>query len=531
MVKDEIKNNRLRLLNSDWDLLIIGGGITGAGIFRMASRAGWKVLLVDQADFSYGTSSRSSKMVHGGLRYLKNLQFNVTYESVRERERLLREANNLVVPLKFIFPLYKEYHTNPLKLGFSLLIYDSFACKNFHGRITPNEVFQLNPALRKSGLLNNFYYYDALVDDARLVYRNIQEGINYGGTALNYTKVEKLLISQTGRIYGAALCDFSSDDSSPTTEVFANVIVNATGPWTDEIRKHINVKPIIRKLRGSHLIFPIARFPISNAFSIFHPDDGRSLFIIPWEGSTLIGTTDLDHFPEYEIKSPEPFCTTQEIAYLIKAANYFFPDYELSEKDILATFSGIRPVINTGKSDPSKESRAHIILEENGLVTITGGKLTTYHRMAKEVLSRISARLKKEAIHNSFNQPVLNHLEKRNIKEISTEERNILLGRYGNTIYQFIEKSDHKELEMIPGTTYSWAEIRWNSRYENIIHLDDLLLRRLRLGLLLPKGGEGYLKRIKPIVIHELGWNEAKWNSEVTRYQKIWNDCYYLQDL
>ena len=524
------KNTRLQLLNSDWDLIIIGGGITGAGIFRMASQVGWKALLVDQSDFSYGTSSRSSKMVHGGLRYLKNLQFNVTYESIREREKLLKEASNIVTPLKFIFPLYEEYHTSPLKLGFSLFIYDSFAHKRAHGKIAQDEVYQLNPSLRKSGFIQNFYYFDALVDDARLVYRNIQEGIDYGGTALNYTKVERLLSTQAGHIYGVALRDCSTD-SNTTTEVFAKVIVNATGPWTDEIRKHINVKPIIRKLRGSHLIFSSARFPISNAFSIFHPDDGRSLFIIPWEGSTLIGTTDLDHSPEYEIKSPEPFCTSQETSYLIRAANYFFPDYELSEKDLLATFSGIRPVINTGKSNPSKESRAHVILEENGLITITGGKLTTYHKMAKDVLSRISARVKKEAIQNLFNQPVLDPLEERNIKDISPEKRNKLLGRYGNTVYQFLENSNAKEMEMIPGTTYMWAEVRWAARYENIIHLDDLLLRRLRLGLLSQQGGVSYINQLKPIVMHELGWNETKWNHEVTRYKNIWNDCYYLQDL
>lgn len=506
-----------------YDLVIIGGGITGAGLFRMAVTSGLKTLLVDANDFSFGTSSRSSKMVHGGLRYIRNLQFKVTYESVKERERLLRDCPDLVTPLKFIFPIYQKYHVTPRQMDFSLGLYDLFGKKHAHGQLSNAELSRKIPLLNQKEHSFSYYYFDALVDDSRLVLRNIQEGIENGGTAINYVKAEDLLINRQGLVTGVLLKNEDPMDNNQVLEVSAKVVVNATGPWSDEVRSKINHRKIIRKLRGSHIQISQERFPVSCGFSLIHPMDGRSIFVLPWEGVTVVGTTDLDHSEVFEKRYSEPFMTNQEEEYLLLAANHFFPSAKFESKDIISSFSGLRPIISSDVANPSKASRAHIILEENGLITIAGGKLTIYHQMANEAMRKIDQRLntlkglRKESIDRNLS------FESKNYPKIFFSRWQ---GRFGTQMENFLNSIHQEEDTIISGTHTSWAEIRWAASHENVLHLDDLLLRRVRLGLLLPNGGMQHVNRIKQIVQEEVRWDQKQWEEELTRYKDIITNYY-----
>ena len=518
-------------LESEWDMIIIGGGITGAGIFRMAAKAGIRVLLLEKNDFAFGTSSRSSKLIHGGLRYLRNNQFNVTYESVNQREKLLQDAKYLVNPILFLLPIYESYHTSSEKIKFSLFLYDLFGKKKAHGEISANEIIQRNPLLSKSGLIKSFYYFDAVVDDARLVFRNIQEGTFAGGTALNYVNVSELIFSEKNEVIGVVVRR-NTYGNKEEKKIFSKVIINATGPWTDEIRKQVSSKKIIRKLRGSHIQILHDRFPIDQAFSIFHPKDGRSLFVIPWQGITLVGTTDLDHNPDYEKKHPEPYMSPEEERYLLEAVNHYFPESKLSYKDIISSFSGLRPIVSSGGIDPSKESRKEVILEEQGLFTITGGKLTTYGEMAYKLLRKVRAYLPETTLRFNKNNKLLD-LPTNRIQNsyLSNERINILTGRFGKLTKNFLDFSKPEELSLIKGTGFCLAELRWSAKYESVCHLDDLLLRRSRLGLILPNGGLEMEKEIRKTTQNELGWSDHRWERELSRYRKIWVGYYFSQNI
>jgi len=247
-------------IDQEWDLLIIGGGITGAGVARLAAANGLRTLLVEAHDFAFGTSSRSSKLAHGGFRYLYNRQYQVTYESVQQREDLLREAPNLITPLFFNLPNYDHYHFPTWMLHCGVVIYDLMAPKWEHQKLTPQELGQKYPNLKTAGMLAGFRYQDAELDDARLVLRVIREAAAAGADAINYARVEQLLRDRSGRVRGVALRDTSKPDGK-TYEIKAKVVVNASGPWTDEIRSGLQLPARLRKLRGSHLIFDRQRLP------------------------------------------------------------------------------------------------------------------------------------------------------------------------------------------------------------------------------------------------------------------------------
>ena len=376
-------------LEQQWDVIVIGGGITGAGIFNMAAQKGLKVLLLEARDFSFGTSSRSSKLVHGGIRYLKNHQYDVVRESVRERERLIRESDGLVDPLGFIFPSYdnNQHETNMMRLG--VIVYDLMAPKWQHRNLKKDRVLREIPALRQDGLEGGVKYFDTRVDDSQLVLRVNMDGVRFGGTALNYARVEGFCKSKQGRVEGVLVQDQSSQLSPLQKEIKGTVVINAAGPWADQIRQKIDGEPKLRPLRGSHLIFSQEKLPINTAVTMVHPRDNRALFAIPWENRTMIGTSDLDH----PIVGEDTCITQTEVDYLLEAANYIFEDFPVTQDDIISTFSGLRPVIDTGAETPSKESRAHAYWEEDGLVTIAGGKLTIFRVMAADVLNFCCDRL------------------------------------------------------------------------------------------------------------------------------------------
>ena len=348
------------LLDQEWDLIIIGGGITGAGVFRRAVSGGLKTLLLEAADFSSGTSSKSSKLVHGGFRYLRSGQYDVTFESVRQREKLLKQAENLVTPLGFVLP-YKASNKQRRMVHTGVLIYDLMAPKWQHKHLDRTQLSKIMPLLSPQGMAGAYLYYDALLDDSRMVLRLIQETCEDGGVALNYVHAETLLKSKDGRVCGVALADRSGSQLG-TLEVKARAVINATGPWTDCLRRQLGQQARIRPLRGSHLILSSTDLPISHAVTLMHPKDGRAMFAIPWEKRTIFGTTDLDHpFPLEQ----EPFCTNQEIDYMLEAIRAIFPETKITDASIISTFAGLRPIVRGDANNPSAESRAHLVLDED----------------------------------------------------------------------------------------------------------------------------------------------------------------------
>ncbi|MDY6868531.1 MAG: glycerol-3-phosphate dehydrogenase/oxidase, partial [Chloroflexota bacterium] len=351
-------------LDQPWDIIVIGGGITGAGIFNMAAQKGLKVVLLEARDFAFGTSSRSSKLVHGGIRYLKNRQFDIVRESVKERERLICESDGLVDPLAFIFPSYEDNAQDTKMMKMGVIVYDLFAPKWQHRTLNQTQVRDALPALNSDGLIGGVKYFDSRVDDSQLVLRVIMDGIRFGGLALNYAKVVDFRKSKEGLVEGVLLQDETGMLSPSEKEIRAKVVINATGPWSDQLRNKLNGEPKLRRLRGSHLIFAHKKIPLNAAMTMLHPRDNRALFAIPWEGRTMIGTTDLDH----DLVEDETRITRPEVDYLLEAAQYAFPNFSVTDEDIISTFSGLRPVINTNAPTPSKESRTHDFWDEDGLI-------------------------------------------------------------------------------------------------------------------------------------------------------------------
>lgn len=508
-------------IKGPWDILIIGGGITGAGLMREAVCLGAKVLLVDMGDFAWGTSSKSSKMVHGGLRYLQQGQFHLTFESVRAREQLLHAAPGLVSPLSFLLASYQGDRVGPRIIQLGVAIYDLMAGQWQHQRFTRSELPWLAPRLNNRSLISGLTYEDAQTDDARLVFRLIREASAAGGSALNYVRAVGLIRNQSG-VSGARLRD---ECTGREADLQAKIVINATGAWSDQLRAQVGGEQRLRPLRGSHLILPGWRLPVAHAISFAHPVDGRYVFIFPWENVTVIGTTDIDHQGALDA---EPHVSPQEVAYLMAAACCRFPSLELTLDDVLATFAGIRPVIDTGASNPSDESREHAIWQEEGLLTVTGGKLTTFRTIAHDAL-RIARQTLPDLPAPDASQPILqlpSLLDNHPLLTAHQLER--LQGRYGQDTTALLATAMPEEFTPIGDTPYLWAELRWAAAAEGVVHLEDLLLRRVRLGLLLPDGGLGYEARIRAICQETLGWNDCRWTEEVDAYRELWTACYGL---
>jgi len=512
-------------LDQPWDIIVIGGGITGAGIFNMAAQKGLKVLLLEARDFGFGTSSRSSKLVHGGIRYLKNRQFDVVRESVKERERLIRESDGLVDPLAFVFPAYQdsEHETNMMKLG--VIVYDLMAPKWQHRNLSREGVKRALPAIDGQNLVGGVRYFDSRVDDSQLVLRVIMDGIRFGGSAINYARVCNLVKSENGRVEGVMVENASGMLQPTQKEIRGGVVINATGPWSDEMRARIKGAPKLRRLRGSHLIFSQDKLPIHSAVTMLHPRDNRALFAIPWENRTMIGTTDLDH-DQYE---DETRITRSEVDYLLEAAQHTFPAFPVDEEDIISTFSGLRPVINTNAPTPSKESRAHAVWEEDGLVTVAGGKLTIFRVMAADVLNFCSDRLPGEPKFD-HRAPCFIHPKPANRQDATDPDWIMMAGRLGKDVDTFFQTANPDHLRPIKPMPQFWAELAWAAENEAVVHLDDLLLRRVRMGILLEHGGLDKIAAIREIIQKPLGWSDQTWDEEIERYGSIWWKYYTLPD-
>ena len=538
-----------------WDMLIIGGGITGAGIAREAARRGLEVLLIEQKDFAWGTSSRSSKMVHGGLRYIASGDYKTTLLSVRERERMLSEASGLVNEMHYVMPHYKGKFPPPWMFNTLLRVYDKLAGKRYFTYFKKDAFLRLNPHIKQDKFLGASQFSDAVTDDSRLVMRVLDEAVHDGAQAINYLKAESLLTDEQGLVVGARLQDTAAitndndstsltlNNDASTYDIHAKVVVNATGAWADTLRMQANTqteqsfRKQIRPSRGSHLVVSQQRLPINQAYTLLHPVDKRALFVFPWENRSVIGTTDLDHPP---LDDEEVGITSAEVDYLLEATNDLFDHANLSREDVISTWAGVRPLIsecgNGKRVSPSKEKRDHSVWLDNNLVTVSGGKLTTFRLIAldvlkvcQQVLALDESAIQDEASYSSqvFSNPTPIHPK---FATMPTDLQQRLQGFYGLQLDTLLELAHDDDLAYVTDSNTIWAEIRFAARCEQVIHLDDLLLRRTRLGLILSNGAMTPLitDRLKQICQQELGWDEQKWQQEVSRYTSLWQRYYHL---
>ena len=526
-----------------WDILIIGGGITGAGIAREAARRGLAVLLIEQKDFAWGTSSRSSKMVHGGLRYIASGDYKTTLLSVRERERMLSEAKGLVNEMHYVMPHYKGKFPPPWIFNTLLRVYDGLAGKRYSQYFKKDAFLQLNPHIKQENFLGASQFSDAVTDDSRLVMRVLDEATHDGAQAINYLKAESLITNEQGLVVGATLKDTTSEDNGHTYDIHAKVVVSATGAWADTLRMQASKQTEqsfhkqIRPSRGSHLVVSQERLPLKQAYTFLHPVDKRAVFVFPWENRTVLGTTDLDHPP---LDDNEVGITNEEVDYLLAATNNLFDNVDISRKDVISSWAGVRPLISDGgdgkRVSPSKEKRDHSVWLDNNLVTVSGGKLTTFRLIALDVLKvcqKVLALDESATQDNvSYSSQVFSNQPPTNPKfsTLTPLLQQRLQGFYGLQLDALLELAHDDDLAYVTDSNIIWAEIRFAARCEQVIHLDDLLLRRTRLGLILPHGAMTPLisDRLKQICQQELGWDEQKWQREVDRYTQLWQRYYHL---
>ena len=480
-----------------YELLIVGGGITGAAVLHAASRRGVRALLVERDDFASGTSSWSSKLVHGGMRYLKSGQWRMTLESVRERERLLRERPGLVEPQPFVMPIPAGSRPGPLALAAAFWIADRMAGRRTARRIAPAEALALEPGLGDGRLAAAIAYRDGVVDDARLVLRLVFDAIANGARALNH--VEATLVESGGRVTGARLVDRLDGTRA---EVSATVTVHAGGVWAGSAPG----APVLRPLRGSHLVFARETVPLRNGLAWLHPRDRRPVFAHVWEGAVLVGTTDVDH-PVAEVP---PTISPAEADYLVEALRLPFPALRIGTAHALSAFAGLRAIVvppGEAHLPPSAMGRDSALWTRPGLVGITGGKLTTHRATAAGVLreaERQGVRLAPEPA------------------EAPAGAATRLAGRLGAAGAAWVAARPAEERAPLAGTPYGVAELRWSMREEQVRRLDDLLMRRTRLGLVAAQGGAAILARLEAACREDLGWDAARWRDEVARHLRNW---------
>lgn len=378
-----------RLAQHPFDLLVIGGGIIGAGIARDAALRGLSVALVEQGDFVSGTSSKTTKLIHGGIRYLEQFEFALVRQACRERRALLTLAPHLVKPLPFVIPVFRGGPRPAWKVRAGVTLYDWLAGP---ARLAPRQFYStqrlqaLEPVMGESAICGGAQYHDAQMDDVRLCLENVLGAAEHGAVVVNHARVTRFHWHAT-RIAGAQVQDLVGPGSFV---VRATVVVNATGPWADAVRRLADpqVSRIVRGTKGIHLVYP--KLPLERALVLSAHRDGRIFFLIPWRGWTLIGTTDTD----FDGAPEQARATAEDVAYLLEETNRLLPRLRLTKDQIVTTFAGVRPLVDQGDKVPWHVSRGHLLHEDaNGLMTIAGGKFTTYRAIAEQVVDRVAARL------------------------------------------------------------------------------------------------------------------------------------------
>ena len=522
--------------------MVVGGGITGAGVALDAAARGYSVALVERADYASGTSSRSSKLVHGGLRYLQHFDLGLVREALLERQLMVALAPHLVRPLPLVVPAFNGARPDRL-MGVGLNLYDVMSVdrERLRGRrgeseswsperhrvISGEAVLELLPALAQREPSSGYLFYDCQTDDARLVLTVLGEAERFGAVCANRLDATSLL-ERDGRAHGVQVCD---RESGERFEIRAANVVNATGVWADELRPHElhdeAELPQIRPSRGTHITLRQEDLPLVGG-AIVPAGGGRTIFALPWLGRTLVGTTDNDY--EGSLEHIEP--SREDIDYLLAAVNEFFAT-ELLPGDIAGAYAGVRPLISTGDTKKSVDisRKAELYETSSGMITITGGKLTTWRRMAKLAVDRLVEREARDAPCRTAEIPLGQAIaveELPAVQGVSETARTALAGRYGYGAHEVLALAAEREelaQPIVPGLPDLMAEVALAARREQALSVGDVLLRRTRLGLLAARElvGDGperapAVERVAELLGHELGWSAERVALEAERF-------------
>ena len=520
-----------RLGGEEFDLLVIGGGITGGGIALDAASRGLRVGLLEKGDFAVGTSSRSTKLVHGGLRYLAQFEFALTHEALTERYILQELAPSLIHWAPFVLPV----HGNVLEMGklfVGLWLYDllaSMRAPTLHRRLGRQEVLKMAPGLREEGLLGGFVYSDCRTDDVRLTLEVLRTAVGRGAAIANYAEVLGFA-KERGRAVGVEAVDRRSGEAF---RVRARQTVVAVGVWLDQVLRldDPSARRRIRPAKGVHLVVPRSRLGFDVALFLPTAPDGRLVFVIPWQGATLIGTTDTDYSGGLEA----PLATSEDVAYLLESVNRAFPDARLQPADVCSLQAGLRPLIDGGEGATTKVSREDRIYEtESGLIAVAGGKLTTYRRMAQRVVDLAIRRLREAGHSVPESQCLTDRIPlgafapgpirpAPELKALPAEVQAHLEETYGanaGVIAGLV--GDRPELgeRLVPGLPNLKAEVVYAARHEMAETIADALARRAHVVQLDPDQGRSGVRVAAELMAQELGWDEAKLATEVARFEE-----------
>lgn len=519
------RSRALESLDERFDLIVVGGGITGCGIFLDAAQRGLRVLLLERADFASGTSSRSSKLIHGGLRYLRQMQFRVTRLACRERDRMLSLNPHLVRPIRFIYPARGDDQVAPWTVDLGLWMYDRLTrLPEKHTHMTPEEVLERLPGLDVEDLDRAMAYTDALTDDALLTLAVAATGFAYGGFALTRAEVIEATRSDSGKIDGVRFRDLETGSAHA---VSAHLVINAAGVWVDDLRERFGLEgKTVRPSRGTHIVLPRHRLPIDSGVTLPSPDDGRPVFVIPHPEGVLVGTTDIFHDESLD----DPLPTAAEVSYLMRTLQDHFPGHHLRERDIASAFAGLRPILDSHASTPSEASREEEIWEEEGMLSIAGGKLTTWRAMAELAVDDAIDRLPEDRARAAA--PCLTagtplaglappDLDTRLVAAHSLSPL-VAAGaaRRLRSLAWWLPQLARRDSELDPvidGLDLCPAEVRVHLNFGAVLHLEDLFLRRARLGLWSPEIVGQVARALREIVCEELDWDRSTWEHEEGR--------------
>ena len=497
-------------INDEFDLVVIGGGITGAGLFYLAARSGLKTLIIDKNDFASGTSSRSAKLIHGGLRYLQYFQIKLVQEALFEREQLLQAFPHLVKPLAFFMPIYHSW-ANRLKLSIGLTGYDLLSGQSSmpkHKSISKEEIAKKFPMVETNDLKGGFVYYDAKTNDARLVNEVIHEGVKYGNIALNYFELEAIDVN--GKKIESIRCRDRISDQ--VYQVISKQFISATGIWTDQVLRKFNPwgKRYMKPSKGIHIVVDGKYLPQDHVLILpTTSGDGRFVWCVPWEdGMNVIGSTDTEFSePIADLKSKK-----EEIDYLLSSLNLYVTDKEFTYGDILSTYAGLRPLLDDHEeSESSSRPRDYEIWWNNeNFSTIAGGKLTSFLSMAENCLEEIAEKDEQFAY------------QKKSFSNLTEANEKSKYGPNQSTVDLIAEERDRNKEVIDSAYDYSFAELIFFIRHQHARTLDDLLTRRTLVSYKMQHWNEALISKICEIFIEENIWTPGSEVEHISNYKIAW---------
>lgn len=523
------KQNLQTLEKENFDLVIVGGGINGAGVARDAALRGMKVALVEAADFASGTSSRSSKLIHGGIRYLENMEFHLVFEALNERTKLFEIAPHLVHHLRFMIPLYENSRVGMFKMGLGMWLYDAlslFQAPEFHERLNARHSLERMPILKHEGLKGSFIYSDAYMDDDRLVHETLRSANEQGAVCVNYVKATGVRLSNEGKFEALQVVD---QKTQKTFFIKGRHLIGSVGPWVDELGQGFfkDWKKKLRPTKGIHLTLTKDRLPLTSAVVMAAEKSERIIFGIPRHEMVIVGTTDTD----FNLSPGQVLADSADVKYLLEIVNSYFPGAKIEKSDIVSSYAGVRPLVHDDAAHESKTSREHTIWQDpKGITYVAGGKYTTYRLMSKQVVDKaleafpMADRVKFG--NGNTNQPLNSYVEEEKYRQIfhqinsmaeyfkrSSDDVRWLTERYGAEVLPILERA--QDLNSV------WeVEARQSIKMTMCLNLTDFMTRRVPLFLAQPGHGFDRVEEISQIFSQELGWSESERLQQIESYKQ-----------